>query len=108
MSDDLRPTLGAQEPERTCPWCGSAKTRFFSRGYDGLTDETNQYLVCDACGRTAYELIAKTAREMRLGRYKAGDIYHDRPTRTRYTVTRVLRVGSNEFLVYLKPHPEEE
>ena len=78
-----------------------------SRGYAGLTDETDQYIICDACGRTTYELVARTAREMRLGRYKPGDVYHDRATRTRYTVTRVLRVGTNEFLVYLKPLPDD-
>jgi hypothetical protein len=94
---------GGNQPERVCPWCGSAETRFVSRGYTGPTDETNQYFVCASCGKPTYELIALTAREMRLGRYKPGDVYQDRPNRTRYHVTRVLRVGANEFLVNVKP-----
>ena len=94
--------------ERPCPWCGSLATTFVSRGYVGPTDETNQYFTCDACGRTTFELVAKTAREMRLGRYKPGDVYQDRANRTRYQISRVLRVGSNEFLIYLKPLPLDE
>jgi hypothetical protein len=89
--------------ERLCPWCGSDKVRFIQRGYAGLTDERDQFLLCDACDRTTYEIVAKTAREMRLGRYKPGDIYQDRVQNVRYTISRVLRSGSNEFLVYLKP-----
>ena len=50
-----------------------------------------------------YELIAKTAREMRLGRFRAGGVYQDRAHQTRYQVSRVLKVGVNEYLVYLKP-----
>lgn len=89
--------------DRACPWCGNASTTFVSRGYAGLTDETSQYFICGACGRTTFELVAKSAREMRFGRYKPGDIYLDRANRTRYQISRVLRVGSNEFLIYLKP-----
>ena len=44
--------------------------------------------ICAACGKTTYELVAKTAREMRLGRYKPGDIYQDRVQNTRYTISR--------------------
>ena len=62
--------------------------------------------MCNACGKTTYQLIAKTAREMRLGRYKPGDVYQDRQQNTRYTINRVLRVGQNEFLIYLKPLSE--
>ncbi|MCC6314974.1 MAG: hypothetical protein IT337_13285 [Thermomicrobiales bacterium] len=95
--------LGDNLPERVCPWCGGAETRFVSRGYTGPTDESDQYFVCADCGKPTYELVALTAREMRLGRYKPGDVYQDRPNRTRYSVTRVLRAGANEFLIYLKP-----
>jgi hypothetical protein len=80
--------------------------RRVQRGYAGLTDEVDQYLVCGACGKTTWEIVAKTAREMRLGRYKPGDIYQDRVQNTRYTINRVLRVGQNEFLIYLKPLAE--
>jgi transposase-like protein len=94
--------------ERHCPWCGSPATTFVSRGYTGPTDETNQYFTCEGCGRTTFELVAKTAREMRLGRFKPGDFYQDRANRTRYQISRVLRVGTNEFLIYLKPLPPAE
>jgi hypothetical protein len=43
---------------------------------------------------------------MRLGRYKPGDVYQDRSQNTRYTISRVLRAGPNEFLLYLKPNAE--
>ena len=88
---------------RVCPWCESADVRFVQRGYAGLTDEVNQYLVCTDCGKTTYELVSKSAREMRLGRYKSGDIYQDRTQSTQYRISRVLRVGHNEFLIYLRP-----
>jgi hypothetical protein len=77
--------------------------RLVQRGYAGLTDEVDQFLVCEACHRTTYEIVSKTVREMRLGRYKPGDVYQDRVHKTRYTISRVLRVGQNEFLIYLKP-----
>ena len=89
--------------DRHCPWCGSAATRLVARGYAGPTDEVNQYITCTACGKTTFELVAKSAREMRIGRYRTGGVYHDRANRTRYLITRVLRVGSNEYLIYLKP-----
>ena len=93
-----------QGPEgKICPWCESADVRFVQRGYAGPTDEVDQYLVCGACQTTTYEIVAKTSREMRLGRYKAGDVYQDRAQKTSYSISRVLRSGRNEFLVYLKP-----
>ena len=93
-----------QGPEgKICPWCESADVRFVQRGYAGPTDEVDQYLVCSACQTTTYEIVAKTSREMRLGRYKAGDVYQDRAQKTSYSISRVLRSGRNEFLVYLKP-----
>ena len=91
---------------RVCPWCESTDVRLVQRGYAGPTDEVDQYLVCSQCDKTTYEIVAKTVREMRLGRYKAGDIYQDRVQNTRYTISRILRVGQNEFLIYLKPLAE--
>jgi hypothetical protein len=88
---------------RLCPWCDSANVRFVQRGYAGPTDEVDQYLICDACHTPTYEIVAKTSREMRLGRYKPGDIYQDRPHKTSYSISRILRSGQNEFLIYLKP-----
>jgi hypothetical protein len=96
-----------QEPAgRVCPWCESTEVRRVQRGYAGPTDEVDQYVVCGSCGKTTFEIVAKTAREMRLGRYKPGDIYQDRVQNTRYTINRILRVGQNEFLIYLKPLAE--
>ena len=91
------------QADRHCPWCGSAATRLVQRGYTGPTDEVDQYFTCAECGKVTYELVAKTAREMRLGRFRAGGVYQDRANQTRYHVSRVLKVGINEYLVYLKP-----
>ena len=91
------------QPERRCPWCGSGETRLIQRGYTGPTDEVDQYFTCDSCGRVTYELVSKTAREMRLGRFRPGGVYQDRGSRTRYHVSRILKVGVNEYLIYLKP-----
>lgn len=93
-----------QEPEgRICPWCESVDIRFVQRGYAGPTDEVDQYLVCTECQKVTYEIVAKTSREMRLGRYKPGDVYQDRGQNTSYSINRILRSGQNEFLIYLKP-----
>lgn len=103
--------MAASQPfqnERVCPWCGSDATRLVQRGYTGPTDEVDQYFTCETCGKVTYELIAKTAREMRLGRFRAGGTYQDRAQHTRYQVSRVLKVGVNEYLVYLKPIVEAE
>lgn len=88
---------------RRCPWCDSFDTSLVHRGYTGPTDEVNQYFTCNACKRVTYELIAKTAREMRLGRFRAGGVFRDQVHQTRYQVSRVLKVGLNEYLVYLRP-----
>ena len=91
------------QTERRCPWCGSAETQLVHRGYTGPTDEVDQYFTCHDCGKVTYELVAKTAREMRLGRFRAGGVYRDTANQTRYHVSRVLKVGLNEYLIYLKP-----
>jgi hypothetical protein len=96
------------QTERRCPWCNGSEIQLVQRGYTGPTDEVNQYYTCRACGKVTYELIAKTAREMRLGRYHAGGIYKDSVHQTRYSVSRVLKVGLNEYLIYLKPLPGSE
>jgi transposase-like protein len=88
---------------RECPWCGSDKLNFVSRGYTGPTDEVDQYFTCQSCHKPTYEIVAKSAREMRLGRYRPGAIYKEPATRQRYRISRVLKVGVNEFLIYLQP-----
>lgn len=95
--------IQATQTERRCPWCGSSATRLVQRGYTGPTDEVDQYFTCHQCGKTTFELIAKSAREMRLGRFRAGGMYKDTVNQTRYQVSRVLKVGLNEYLIYLKP-----
>ena len=93
------PSLGL----RQCPWCASHETVLHQRGYTGPTDEVNQYFTCMSCHRVTYELIAKSSREMRMGRFRPGGVYRDAANQTRYSVSRVLKVGLNEYLVYLKP-----
>jgi len=90
-------------PERRCPWCGSYETRLVQRGYTGPTDEVDQYFTCESCGKVTYELVSKTSREMRLGRFRPGGVYRDAKHETRYHVSRILKVGLNEYLIYLKP-----
>jgi hypothetical protein len=100
--------LRAVQSERRCPWCGSPEILLVQRGYTGPTDEVNQYFTCQSCGKITYELIAKTAREMKLGRFRPGGIYKDSEQQTRYSVSRVLKVGLNEYLIYLKPLPDSD
>ncbi len=95
--------IQATQTERRCPWCGSIDTQLVQRGYTGPTDEVDQYFTCRSCGKVTYELIAKTAREMRLGNFRSGGVYKDSANQTRYLVSRILKVGVNEYLIYLKP-----
>jgi transposase-like protein len=100
------PQLNLQSTEaRRCPWCDSFDTSLVHRGYTGPTDEVDQYFTCNDCQKITYELIAKSARDMRLGRFRAGGIFRDQAQGTRYQVSRVLKVGLNEYLVYLRPLP---
>lgn len=94
--------------QRRCPWCGSANVTWVQRGYTGPTDEVDQYFTCGNCNKVTYELVAKTAREMKLGRFRAGAIYKDAANKTRYQINRVLKVGLNEYLIYLKPIIEQQ
>lgn len=88
---------------RRCPWCGSRDVRLVQRGFTGPTDERDQYITCRNCKRLAYEIISRNARDMRLGQYRAGGTYRDSLRQTKYQINRVLKVGSNEFLLYVKP-----
>jgi hypothetical protein len=40
---------------------------------------------------------------MRLGNFRSGSVYKDSAHQTRYLVSRILKVGVNEYLIYLKP-----
>ena len=89
--------------QRQCPWCDSTNTRLVQRGFTGPTDERDQYFTCNDCGRLTYEIVSRTMRDMRLGQYRAGGTFRDSARQTKYTISRVLKVGMNEFLLYVKP-----
>lgn len=92
--------------ERNCPHCGSDDTRLVQRGLAGNTDTHDQYFSCSECGKTTYEIVSRTPREIRVGRLEAGR--HFRHEGSDYVVSRVLKVGLNESLVYVKPAPEQD
>lgn len=87
--------------ERVCPDCGSHHTVLVARGLAGATDEADQFFRCEDCGRVTYEILSRTAREIRAERIEAGRSI--RESGKFYTVRRVLKVGVNEYLVYLRP-----
>ncbi|MEX2314540.1 MAG: TFIIB-type zinc ribbon-containing protein [Thermomicrobiales bacterium] len=93
-----------QSQQRTCPECGSDDTLFVQRGFAGTTDEHNQYFTCKSCGRVTFEILSRTPREVRVGRLDPGrQLRHEGGE---YTISRVLKVGLNESLIYLKPADE--
>jgi len=97
------PNAERRSSQRECPWCTSQRTHFVQRGFTGPTDERDQYITCDGCGRTTMEIVSKTMREVRVGQFRAGATYRDSLRQTKYTINRVLKVGMNEYLLYLKP-----
>lgn len=72
-----------------------------ARGLAGATDERDQFLTCAVCATTTYEIVSRTRKELIAGRMEQGR--EVRVAGQPYTVSRVLRVGVNEHLVYLKP-----
>lgn len=86
-----------------CPWCDSDDVVRTQRGFVGPTDERDQYLTCQNCGQVTYEIVSRTVRDMRMGQFQMGGTFRDSARQTKYTITRVLKVGVNEFLLYLKP-----
>ncbi|HUG17209.1 MAG TPA: hypothetical protein VMM78_19545 [Thermomicrobiales bacterium] len=92
--------------ERQCPQCGSSDTTRVQRGLAGATDERDQYFACNACGRVTYEIVSRTQREIRINRLEPGRTVRLRGSE--YSVSRVLKVGLNECLVYVKPVPEQD
>ncbi len=91
---------------RHCPWCGSTEVDQVQRGFAGKTDGNDQYFHCRSCGKTTWEMVSKTAQEVRLGRYEAGKAFMERGDR--YMIKRVLKVGFNEYLLYLRPAPRQD
>lgn len=98
--------MGKGDDGRHCPWCGGADLEIVQRGYAGKTDTNDQYFRCRTCGKVTWEMVSKTAQEVRLGRYEAGQAFTERGDR--YLIRRVLKVGFNEYLLYLKPSPLHE
>jgi transposase-like protein len=98
--------LSLATEQRRCPQCGSFQTTHVQRGLAGATDERDQFYSCDECGRVTYEIISRTPREIRIGRLETGR--EVRLAGHPYTVSRVLKVGLNESLVYVKPAPEND
>jgi hypothetical protein len=89
--------------QRQCPWCHSRDVELIQRGFTGPTDERDQYITCNNCKRLTYEIISRSTRDMRMGQYQTGGTYRDTRRQTKYDITRVLKVGSNEYLLYVKP-----
>lgn len=94
---------GAGGAGRRCPWCDGTDVDTVQRGFAGKTDGNDQYFRCRTCGKTTWEMVSKTAQELRLGRYEAGKSFTERGDR--YLIRRVLKVGFNEYLLYLRPAP---
>lgn len=100
---DHQPVPSERSDRRVCPWCASVDTRLVQRGFVGPTDERDQYFVCNSCRRLTYEIVSRTVRDMKLGQFRAGGTFRDSARQTKYTISRVLKVGFNELLLYVKP-----
>src|SRR5262245_61813601 len=90
----------ASETARFCPACNATQVTVIPRGYAGQTDTADQYFICQHCGQITYEIVATTQREIRLHRYEAGGPF-SREGQT-YQIRRILKVGFDEFLLYLQ------
>lgn len=96
-------------PGRECPWCGSRDTVFVQRGLAGGQESKDQYIRCYDCEKVTYDIVSKNDRDIRINRYHAGGVFRDPAHQTRYTIYRMLKVGFNEFLLYLRPIlPDED
>ena len=71
------------------------------RGLTGVSDESDQYFTCSACGQTTYEILSRTERQLRMLRLEPGRSF--RLEGLEYAVVRVLKAGLFENLVYVKP-----
>jgi hypothetical protein len=86
---------------RVCPDCGSERTTWTKRGLIGPTDESDQFYQCRDCGRITFEIVARTSRDLKVNQIAPGKVILQ--AGDPYVVSRVLKVGLDEFLVYLRP-----
>lgn len=94
---------GDRGDQRQCPWCGSWDTTHVQRGFVGASDTRDQYFVCHTCNRTTFEILSRSNRDMRVSQFRVGNTVRDGVTQAKYTINRVLKVGLNEYLLYVKP-----
>ena len=90
-------------PGRECPWCSSRDTGFVQRGLTSAMASPDQYIRCNDCARVTYDIVSRNDREIRIGRFQTGGEFRDAAHQTRYTIYRMLKVGFNEYLLYLRP-----
>lgn len=90
-------------PGRECPWCGSRDTVFVQRGLIREHDSKDQYIQCHDCGKLTFDIVSRNDRDIRINKYHSGGTYRDAVHQTRYTIYRMLKVGFNEFLLYVRP-----
>ncbi len=90
-------------PGRQCPWCSGTDTVFVQRGLAGGGNSKDQYTLCNECGRPTFDIVVVGDRQIRLNRFQVGAEYKDSTHRTRYTIYRMLKVGFDEFLLYVRP-----
>lgn len=90
-------------PGRECPWCGSRDTVCVQRGLTSAVVSRDQYMRCNGCSRVTWDIVSRTDRDIRIGRYHTGGEFRDATHQTRYRIYRMLKVGFNEFLLYLRP-----
>jgi hypothetical protein len=80
---------------------------FVQRGLTSAVVSPDQYFRCNDCSRTTYEIVSRNDRDIRIGRYRTGGEFRDATHQTRYHIYRMLKVGFNEYLIYLRPNTSE-
>lgn len=78
------------------------------RGFAGGHESKDQYIRCYDCERITYDIVSKSDREIRIGRYRTGGQYRDPEHLANYTIYRMLKVGFDEFLLYLRLNLPQE
>lgn len=76
---------------------------FVQRGLTTALPSPDQYIRCSGCNKVTYDIVMRNEREVRLGRYNTGAEFRDAKHQTRYRIYRMLKVGFDEYLLYLRP-----